>query len=648
MQKKAEQKKNEAVATISLTVGTAGHIDHGKTELVKLLTGCDTDRLPEEKQRGMTIDLGFATCSLPNNRRVGIVDVPGHERFIHNMVAGAAAIDVVLLVVAADDGVMPQTIEHFHIVRMLGIRSGMVAITKTDLVGAERVAEVEEQVVQLLAGSFMEGCAVVPVSSKTGAGFEAFYEKFVAVVDRTAEREASGAFRLHVERSFVLKGLGTIVSGIPCSGKVRLGDSVDLLPRGEKKKVRGIQVYGVDAEEGRAGECLALRLADVSHDDVVRGMVLASPGYFEPTRFVDAKFHMLPGLDRALEPRTAVRFHIGTSDVPGHLVLPDLSPLRPGMETYVQFQLSRPVVAAPDDFFVVRMLSPVRTIGGGYVVAQSNVRMRRSKGEWLDACIEHEQAFKDPADALLYVLEHAEGKPVKLDDAARQAVLNMETAKQYVDSLVQRGSAVELPGGRYVESKAVEVACEEIVGTLNRFHDKHPLSMGFEKKELLRELNGDHHVLDRAMAELVEQKKVVINNAGLQLQERAPSLSASQSVIASKITDAYRKAHFSSSRRDELPALIGAPARVIEPVVDHLVQTGELVEVSDKVILHRDAIEESRRKLTEYLAQHGSLESGAFKDMLSTTRKYSIPVLEYWDAQGLTRRVGNKRVLKEK
>ena len=239
-----DKKAGAGGQTISLTVGTAGHIDHGKTSLVKFLTGCDCDTLPEEKARGMTIDLGFATCVLPNNRRVGIVDVPGHERFIHNMVAGATGIDVVMLVVAADDGVMPQTIEHFHIVRLLGITSGMVAVTKIDMVTKERVTDVVEQVKHLVQGSFLEGCPITPVSSKTGDGFDGFYDAFVATVDKTAQRNSSGAFRMHVERSFVLQGIGTVISGIPRSGSVHEGDTLDLLPNGGKKRVRGVQVYG--------------------------------------------------------------------------------------------------------------------------------------------------------------------------------------------------------------------------------------------------------------------------------------------------------------------------------------------------------------------------------------------------------------------
>jgi selenocysteine-specific elongation factor len=635
-----------AVETVTLTVGTAGHIDHGKTQLIHLLTGCITDRLPEEKARGMTIDLGFATCELPNNKRVGIVDVPGHERFIHNMVAGAAGIDAVLLVVAADDGVMPQTIEHFHIVRMLGVGSGMVAVTKTDLVAPGRVAEVQQEVENLVAGSFMEGCAIVPVSSKTGEGFDGFYDAFVAMVDRTAERDATGGFRLHVERSFVLKGLGVIISGIPQSGMVRVGDQVELLPAGKKKKVRGIQVYGQDAQEGRAGECVALRLSDTSRDEVKRGMVVASIGYFEPARFVNARFHYLPQAGRPLKPRTAVRFHIGTTDMPGHVVLPDLAPLSPGSECYVQIQLKDAVVAAPSDFYVVRLLSPETTIGGGYVVAPDHMRMRRSRGNWVDACREHEEAFKEPSSALLHVLEHAGGAPLRVAELARMSFLSVAAVAEHLTAMVSAGSVVHLAGDRYVHAGGRDLAKDEIVRVLGEMHDVKPLATGFEKKEVYPRLTAEKPLIESALADLVDADTIVESTVGLSLASRAPSLSEGQRALATKIEGLFKDGGFATMRPDQVPDTVGAPEAVVRPVMEFLVQVGTLVKMDDKILLHEEMVEDSKRLIVAFLDANAELESGAFKDMLGTTRKYSIPILEYWDSQGLTKRVGNTRTLR--
>jgi selenocysteine-specific elongation factor len=636
------------LATLTLTVGTAGHIDHGKTALVKLLTGCDTDTLPEEKARGMTIDLGYATVTLPNDRRVGLVDVPGHERFVHNMVAGAAGIDVALLVIAADDGIMPQTLEHFHILRLLGVKSGMVALTKIDLVSPERIEEMQELIRELVKGSFLEGCPIAPISSKTGEGFDGFYDVFVKTVDRTAQRDASGPFRMHVEHSLVMQGLGTIVSGIPRCGAVKVGDDVELLPGGGVKKVRGVQVYGEDAAGGQAGECVALRLSDLSHEDARRGMVLATPGYFEPVRFVNASLHVVPTLGRPLKARTGIRLHIGTTDVIGHLVLPELEPLAAGGEAYVQLQLNEPVVAAPGDFFVVRQLSPVRTLGGGHVVTPDTVKMRRSRGDWAQNCEEKERAFKDPVTAVTYVFEHGGSAPLHLPDLARQAFFSEDAVRACLAGLVEQGIAVALPGDRYASGRALSAAREELVTLMGGLHDATPLSTGFPKKDLFRDVKADRHVADRALDDLLKAGKLASGETGIFLPERAARLTPRQAVVAARLVEVYRQKGFSAPRQDELPVLLGMPEKLIVPIFDHLEQTGQLVVLSDRVVLHRQWVDESKRRLVEYLQKNGQIESGVFKDVLGSTRKYAIPLLEYWDAQGLTRRTGNVRTLRQK
>ncbi|MBN1669978.1 MAG: selenocysteine-specific translation elongation factor [Kiritimatiellae bacterium] len=634
-----------SLSTVNITVGTAGHIDHGKTQLVKLLTGCDTDRLPEEKARGMTIDLGFATAALPNDRRVGIVDVPGHERFIHNMVAGVTGIDVVLLVVAADDGVMPQTVEHFHIVRILGVRKGMVAITKVDLVGPERVKEVESEVRNLAAGSFLAGCPVVGVSSKTGQGFDAFYDTFVATVDETPERDPGGPFRLYVERSFVLQGRGVIVSGVPRSGTVRLGDSLDLLPGRAAKRVRGIQVYGVDAGEGHAGECVALNMAGLAPDEVTRGCVLTAPGFFHERALLNAKLAILPGEEEAIKPRMAVRFHIGTSDVPGYLVLHSQSPPRVDGEAYVQLQLKRPVVAAPGDPFIVRRLSPERTLGGGRILAPAQRRIRRSKAEWVAACREQESAFQAPDSAIAYVLAHADA-PMKLSDLSRAALVTEAAARTALEALLDAGGGVHLGADSYVHVRHFQETRAQLLAALGRLHEEQPLSTGFAKKDIVHGLGADKLLLQRAFDVLQETGEVGSGRAGFFLPSRVPRLSPEKAALAAKIAERYRETAFAAPRLAEVPEQVGAPAALVEPLVRHLVQTGELVEIDPKVILHKDRVGECREKLVAYLEAHGTIDAGAFRDLIGTTRKYAIPLLEYWDRQGLTRREGDLRSLK--
>ncbi|MBT3191752.1 MAG: selenocysteine-specific translation elongation factor [Verrucomicrobia bacterium] len=635
--------------TVTLTVGTAGHIDHGKTQLVRFLTGCNTDRLPEEKARGMTIDLGFATCELPNQRRVGIVDVPGHERFIHNMVAGAAGIDVVVLVVAADDGIMPQTIEHFHIVRLLGVKSGLIVITKTDLVDRVRIQEVEAGIRHMTAGSFLERCPIVPFSSKTGAGFDGFYEAFVETVNRTAERDANGPFRMHVERAFILKGLGTIVSGVPSSGCVKLGDTVALLPGGATRTIRGIQVYGETAERGQNGECVALKLSNISREDITRGMVLATPDYFEPTRFINGKFNLLPELNKPIKPRTAIKVHIGTAQVAGHLVLPDLSPMRPGSSNYVQLQLKDPVVAAPGDLFVVRQLSPVRTIGGGRVVCCDHMRMRRSKGTWAADCAEREAAFEEPYSAMAYVI-HNEGRaPLSLKRLSHLTFLNEAAAKEHLDALFTEGIVVPLAGNQFVHVDSVREAETRITDAMATLHDETRLSLGFPKRELFRLLEGcSRPIIDKALEQLLLNKTLGENSAGLQLTSRAASLSPRQVSLAQQILDRYETAAFRAPRKDELPELLGTPAPIINPIFAHLTQTGKLVPIGDSIFLHASHVAASRDAIIAHIKRHGSIDAPSCKDLFDTTRKYAIPILEFWDKQGLTRRTGNSRVLRER
>ncbi len=634
-------------ANISITLGTAGHIDHGKTSIVKCLTGCWCDRLPEEQARGMTIDLGFAVWQRADGRRVGIVDVPGHERFIHNMVAGATGIDVVMLVVAADDGVMPQTVEHVQIVRMLGVRRGLVVINKSDLADEEKLAYVEQEVRDCVQGTFLEGCPLVRFSAKTGAGLDSLFDALEQTVDGTVERDGSGPFLLHVESAFVLQGLGTIISGIPRSGRVSLGDEVELLPNGTRHTVKGIQVYGAPAEQGRAGECCALRLSNLSRDQIERGMVVAAPGYFQPSRFLNVKFFYLPHHDRPLAPRTAIRFHIGTSDTPGHLVLPERSRLAPGSETYAQVQLSRPVVAAPGDFFVLRQLSPVKTLGGGTLIDHSDSKLRRGRGDWVETRIEKEKAVDDETHALLLALAAAGTAPCHMDNWARQAGVALDAARERAARLVERGDAVALPGDRFASAAALASVSGDLAGRLSALHDAHPLYRGFEKKDILRAMPGVRLLVDRAFENLASSGQIVREEDRFFLREREPALTPEQQRAAARFTRLYDEAGYTTPRPDELPALTGVPQPAADELLMHLQHLGTLVPLADQILLHRRWLDSSREILVARLREAGRIRSADYKDLLGTSRKYAIPLLEYWDRMGLTRRVGDERVLRE-
>jgi len=635
-----------AAANIHITLGTAGHIDHGKTSIVRCLTGCWCDKLPEEQARGMTIDLGFAVWERPDGRRVGVVDVPGHERFIHNMVAGASGIDVVMLVVAADDGVMPQTIEHVQIVRMLGVKRGVIVMNKVDLADEDKRAYVEADIRDCVAGTFLADAPMVRFSAKTGEGLNDLLTTLEKVVDETVERDDSGPFELHVERGFVLKGLGTIVSGIPRAGCVKLGDDVELLPDGTRHTVKGIQTYGAPSEKGRAGECVALRLSGITTEMATRGKVIAAPGYFKPSRFLNVKFFYLPHHERPLEPRTSIRFHVGTSDTPGHLVLPELARLAPGEETYAQIQLSKPVVAAPGDFFVLRLLSPVKTLGGGTVIDQSEVKLRRGRGNWLEGRMEKEKAVDDESLALLLALKSAGAAPCHIDNWARQANVTKEVAQAKATTLVSEQEVIAFPGDRYITAEALATVEADLVKRLTALHAAHPLHLGFEKKDILKGFTGTRMVIDRAFEQLLAEGQISQKQELITLTGKEPHLSESEQRAADQLARLFLDGEFLTPRPDELPALTGLKQEVIDELLINLRQRNILVELADQILVHAIHLEKSKQVLCNHLEKHGRIRLAEYKDLLNTSRKFALPVLEYWDKAGITKRVGDDRVLR--
>ena len=629
---------------ISITLGTAGHIDHGKTSIVQCLTGCWCDRLPEERARGMTIDLGFAVWQRADGRRVGIVDVPGHERFIHNMVAGASGIDVVMLVVAADDGVMPQTIEHVQIVRMLGVRRGLIVLNKVDLADDAKRASVEAEVRDCVRGTFLEGAPMVRFSAKTGEGLPELLATLERVVDGTVERDDSGPFLLHVERAFVLKGLGVIVSGIPRSGRVKVGDKLELLPDATPHTVKGIQTYGAATALGRAGECVALRLSGITSDNAARGKVVAAAGYFEPSRFLNVKFFYLPHHDRPLAPRTAIRFHVGTSDTPGHIVLPERERLPPGAETYAQIQLARPVTAAPGDFFVLRQLSPVKTLGGGTLIDHSDAKLRRGRGHWLEDRAEKEKAVDDTDHALLLALKACGPAPCHIDNWARAASVALDAAKAKAALLAERGDAVALPGERYVCADALAAMAADLTARLSALHDAHPLHRGFEKKDILRSFTGARPMVERIFENLLAEGILQQEHERFLLTAREPRPAPKEQQTLERLTRIFEQTAFATPRPDELAATLALPQTAIDEALTHLCHCGILVMLAEHIYVHVRHLAESKRILEGHLHTHCRIRLAEYKDLLNTSRKFALPLLEHWDRAGLTRRVGDDRV----
>jgi selenocysteine-specific elongation factor len=612
--------------------GTAGHIDHGKTALVKALTGMDADRLQEEKRRGITIDLGFAHLNLSANLRIGFVDVPGHERFVKNMLAGVGGIDLALFVVAADESIKPQTREHFDICRLLGIRRGIVALTKADLVDPELVDLVRLEMEEFTAGSFLEGAPLVPVSSTTGAGLAELRRELERMARAVAEKDAAGHFRLPIDRSFSVKGFGTVVTGTLISGSVRKEQEVELYPTGRRLRVRGVQVYGKAADAARAGERTALNLADIEPAEIARGMVLADPGRFQPAQTLDCRLDLLPSA-KPLKHRAPVHFHAGTAEIEAEVrMLGTTASLKPGSGGFVRLVLREPTLVLPGDRFIIRMFSPVVTIGGGVVLDSAGVRYRKADriGERLEtlagtdigarvALLVRESGFGMSIPGIVARTGLREGEI----DTARFIVL-----KQPQPWLVDRG---------WFQSTR-----ERIVRLLREFHQKQPLQPGIAKQDLrARELpDAPPFLLDALLA---DAKEISVEGETVRLRSHRVVLKEDEEQARAKIEGAFGQAGLAVPAVAEVLAKSGVEAARARSLLQILIREKRLVRVSEELVFHQEAI----AKLRELLAAHKGerIAVPVFKEWTGISRKYAIPLLEYLDREHLTRREGDARLV---
>ncbi|MHC4291985.1 MAG: selenocysteine-specific translation elongation factor, partial [Planctomycetota bacterium] len=469
---------------INITLGTAGHIDHGKTALIKLLTGCETDRLKQEKERGMSIELGFAPCRL-GDLEVGIVDVPGHENFIKTMVAGATGIDGVIFVVAADDGIMPQTREHLDILTLLGVQHGMVALTKIDLVSEERVESVIGELQTFLQGTFLQAAPICPMSAITGDGFDGFYSSLKGMISGISPRSIEGIFRMPVERMFSVKGFGTVVSGIPSNGSAKTGDELILLPSGNKSRIKAIQVYGQDAEIVKSGQCAALNLPQVNYKNVQRGHVLTQGDYFKPAMWFACTLGLLELEGRTLKNGSKVKFHTGTSEVTGTTYLLESDTVTPGQETVIQIRTEQSIVAGPNDPYILRSLSPARTLGGGRVIEPMQRKIKRSHSGEVEDVQTLASAVGDPLSFIEYCIRHAVGCAAKLSDVSLRTKLHPDKVSVLVLGLIELNRVLTLMGDVYIHCESVTYITDILTQEIETFHKEKPDSPGIEKDQLL-------------------------------------------------------------------------------------------------------------------------------------------------------------------
>ncbi len=623
-----------------VTIGTAGHIDHGKSALVRALTGIDPDRLAEEQRRGMTLDLGFAHLDLPSGTRAGIVDVPGHEALIHNMLAGAGGIDLVMLVVAADEGAMPQTREHLDILRFLNLSGGLVVLSKIDLaLDADWVSAVREDLFELVAGTPLEGAPIIPVSARTGAGLP----DLVAALDRLAaavpERPAAGPVRLPVDRAFVMQGFGTVVTGTLWSGSIRPGDVLTLLPGGREVRVRGVQVHGDAVAEAGAGSRVAANLSGIDKDEIARGDVLATANAFRPTDRLDVRLRLLPTAPR-LSHAARLHVHLGAGEVIGRVALVDRGPLEPGGAGLAQLRLERPIVAVHGDRFVVRRYSPTETIGGGTVL--NALPSRRARGFRAAAAIA--SADQDGPSALVIeavASRGGAGMPVGVMAAA--AGLDSASAATATSAALAAGTLLEV-GDRLFAASVADALRGRIEAALGAYHQQTPWRRGMPKEELKSRVSGaEDRLFDTVLARLREDEQIVETRGLVALRRHVAQIADGDAGVRSALLAALDRGGASPPALQDLRRLGDQAA--VDRMLQALADEGLITQIAPDLRVTAAVVEGVRQVVVEILRGGGEVTVASLRDRLQTSRRYALALLEYLDAIRVTRRVGDRRAL---
>ena len=625
----------------SVIVGTAGHIDHGKSALVKALTGTDPDRLEEEKRRGITIDIGFAHLELPapggEALRLGFVDVPGHERFVRNMLAGVGGIDLVLLVIAADESIKPQTREHFDICRLLGIRSGITVLTKSDLVDRDTLEVVRLEVEDFLRGSFLEGAPILAVSSKTATGLEELKRTLAQAAGEAQQRDASALARLPIDRVFVMKGFGTVVTGTLLAGAIAKEAELELFPGQRRVRVRGVQVHGQAAERATAGQRTALNLAGVSKEELARGMMLVPPATFRTTTRADVALLLLSSA-RPFKDRARVHLHAYTAETVAEVVLHGAKQLAPGQSGFAQLRAAEPMLLLPGDRFILRQFSPVVTIGGGTVLDTTPLAGKGAK----EAAEARLQALANgTAQEILAVRVARRGKAgLALADAVAET--GWRRAEVEAEAASLKGTLLRF-GDVLIAQEAFSQAQREALAAVEKFHRANPLVAGISKEEL-REKAGLHaEVFSAVLEALLKATKLALSGEQVRAAGRTLVFKDEEAESKRIIERAFSGAGLKVPALKDLLAGLRVDKATAQKIVTLLLRDKVLVKISDDLVFHRGALEELRHRVSAYKAKSAKIGVAEFKDLTGVSRKYAIPLLEYLDRERVTRRVGDQR-----
>ncbi len=637
---------------MDVIVGTAGHIDHGKTSLAKALTGTDADRLPEEKRRGITVDIGFAEMSV-GDTHFGFVDVPGHERFVKNMLAGASGIDLVILVIAADDGVMPQTREHFDICRLLNVRSGVIAITKCDLVDEETLELAKLEAAELVESSFLETASIIAVSSQTGEGIDAIRDALSLAASSPKTRHNDRVIRLAIDRSFSMKGFGAVVTGTLASGEICEGSELELLPVSQKVRVRGLQTHGKSVTSAHAGQRVAVNLAGIDHRDIERGMVLVEPDTLIPTQIIDTEIEVLSGSPRPLRSRQRVRFHIGTTEVLARVsVVNEGGEIAPGGRDLVQLTMEKPILAIPNERFIIRTYSPQMTIGGGVIIDNLASKHRRKDLAQVRGFLNDLLAAAEADSAVQLLINASQAAGLDFTDLQARTGFAASVLMSPIQSALRSGTAIDAEG-RYISSAPFNELTRSAVDAVETFHRQQPLAKGITR-EALRESSFAYlpnEIFDTVIRSLESAKKIVTTGDTIKIARYEKVLSAEEAKVSERIRKTYKDRSLEVPKLDEAinESIVGTSvsSQQARKLVQIFLDSGEIVKVTDEFYFSGEAISELTTRL-KYYADNSSdrlVDVSGFKDIAGISRKYAIPLLEYFDRVKVTVRAGEKRVI---
>lgn len=631
-----------------IIVGTAGHIDHGKTTLIKALTGRETDTLREEKERGISINLGFTFFDLPSGKRAGIIDVPGHEKFIKNMLAGISSIDIVLLVIAADEGIMPQTREHFEILQLLDVKKGIVVLTKADLVDEEWLSMIKEDIRKEFKGTFLEDAPMHSVSSKTGAGLEALIKNIDEFTEEVEAKDTQGHFRLPVDRVFSVSGFGTVVTGTVISGSIKEGQTIEVYPSKVVSKVRGIQIHDQPAKIAEAGQRCAVNISNVKVSDVGRGDVVSVENLMEPSLMVDCKLYYLKSASRPLENRQRVRLYHGTSEIICRVVILDKEQVEPGEEAYVQLRLEKPLTAQRNDRYVIRSYSPMDTIGGGSIIEPLAKKAKRFNEEYIEE-LKIKESGKTESILENTIKKLSEGYP-RAVDILKALGKNEENIENKLEMLINDKKIVKFDTGDkaiYLHNEFIGEKVAELENLLSKYHKENPLKWGISKEEIKNKIFGKaikQKIYDQMIEMLINSQIINMHGSFISLPDFTINYTKDQKLIRENIIKAFKAAKFSPPKYNELEAAQN-DSKNFKMVFESIMDEGALIKVSEDCFFLLEDYNRVKDLIIRFITDNGSITLAQLRDKLDTSRKYAMALIEHFDSIKLTKRLEDKRVL---